>query len=139
MTTAYVDGRALVVGASADPDPVSLAPDAVSALGHLAEASIDIVLVGVAPSDDAAQSQLPVAARLPELPAGAVGWLIAGTAATCAQARTRRGLRTILVGPASPARGMAGRACDLEARDLTDAALTIIAAEAMDSMRRADP
>jgi hypothetical protein len=139
MTTAYVDGRALVIGASTDPNPVSLAPDAVSALGHLADANIDIVLLGVAASDDGAQPSLPVAARLPELPAGAVGWLIAGTAAACAQARASRGLRTILVGSVSPARGLAGRACDLEARDLTDAALTIIAAEAMDSMRRAAP
>ena len=53
------------------------------------------------------------------------------------EARTRRGLRTILVGPAVPGRGLSHRASDLEARDLVDAVLVILTADAMPDAKQA--
>lgn len=132
MTTVYVDARALFVGGAAGTDAARLAPDADSALDHLRAAGFDVVLLGDADAVTGVDRAVPVQARLPELPEDPRGWMVVGDAAACAQGRPSRRLRTILVGPAAPARGLASRACDLEARDLTDAALTILAAEAME-------
>ena len=133
MTTVYVDAHALVVGGAAG-QAVRLAPDARSAMAHLREAGLQVVLLGGADVIGGAEGA-PSWAELPELPEDAHGWMVVGDAAACAQGRPCRHLRTILVGPAAPARGLASRACDVEARDLTDAALTILASEAMDPAR----
>jgi hypothetical protein len=146
MTTVYIDLPALFVGATAGFDAARLAPDAGSALGHLRDAGLEIVLLGAASAAGALGVDGAVGTdgnhagtdehrghdRVQQLPGDATGWLVVGDAAACAQGRACRRLRTILVGPASPARGQAQRACDLEARDLTDAALTILAAVAME-------
>ncbi len=135
MTTVYVDTRALLVGAAAGPGAARLAPDADSALGHLREAGLEVILLGGADAIGGCEGAIPGWTLLPELPEDPQGWMIAGDAAACAQGRPCRHLRTILVGPAAPARGLASRACDMEARDLTDAALTILAADAMEPAR----
>lgn len=133
MTTVYVDTRALLVAGVAGPDAARLAPDADSALGHLREAGHHVVLLGSAGIglEEVGSGRI----RLAELPDDPQGWMVAGDAAACAQGRPYRHLRTILVGPAAPSRGLASRTCDLEARDLTAAALTILAAEAMEPQR----
>jgi hypothetical protein len=133
MTTVYVDTRALFVGGAAGSDAARLAPDADSALDHLREAGIEVVLLGGA--DAGREEAVHGRVRLADLPEDPRGWMVVGDAAACARGRPCRHLRTILVGPAAPARGLASRACDVEARDLTDAALTIIAAEAMEPAR----
>jgi hypothetical protein len=130
----YVDGSALVVAGAADPRHVELAPDVTSALLHLADAGLDVALVGAAgdPAPPRTDARLARVTRYAELPERAEGWLVVGQAAACMQARDHPRLKTMLVAPASPSHGQASRACDLEARDLTDAALSIIALEAMD-------
>lgn len=140
--TVYVDTRALRLAGAAGPDSVRIAPDAESALGHLRGAGLEVVLVGRADAVSRAEEPRAGWARLPELPELPMdpqGWMIVGDTAACAQARPYRHLRTILVGPAAPARGLASRACDVEARDLTDAALTILASEAMEPARGVAP
>lgn len=140
MTTVYVDARALLVGGIAGRDAARPAPDARSALDHLGEADLEVVLLvgddaipGLAEAIAGLEGAGPGWARLPGLPEDPQGWMVAGDAAACTRGRPCRRLRTILVGPAAPGHGLASRACDAEARDLTDAALTILAAEAMES------
>lgn len=130
----YVDGSALVVAGVTDPRHVELAPDAASALLYLADAGLDVALVGAAgdPAPPQTDARLTRIARYAELPERAEGWLVVGEAGACAQARGHPRLKTMLVAPVSPSHGHASRACDVEARDLTDAALSIIALEAMD-------
>lgn len=135
MTTVYVDAPALFVAGAAGSDAARLAPDADSAVGHLREAGLEVVVLGVADALRGLEGAAVGWPRLPELPEDPQGWLVVGDPVACAQRRTCRRLRTVLVGPAAPARGLASRACDVEARDLTDAALTILAAEAMEPAR----
>lgn len=135
MTTVYVDTRALFVGGAADPNPARLAPDAGSALDHLRKAGLEVVLLGDADAIASLQGAVRARLRLHELPQDPQGWMLAGNASACARGRPCRRLRTILVGPATPGSGLASRACDVEARDLTDAVLTILAAEAMGPAR----
>jgi hypothetical protein len=130
MTTVYIDTHALVVGGAGGPEAARLAPDAGSAIDHLRGAGLEVVLLG-GDGTGVADGPLLAQAVSTELPEDPHGWMIVGDPGTCARGRPWRRLRTILVGPAAPARGLASRACDEEARDLTDAALTILAAEAM--------
>ncbi len=135
MTTVYVDAAALFVAGAAGPDTARLAPDGNSSLEHLHEAGLEVVLLGRAEAVTGLEGAVPGWVLLPELPEDPRGWMVVGDPASCARGRPSRRLRTILVGPAAPARGLASRACDVEARDLTDAALTILAAEAMEPAR----
>jgi hypothetical protein len=122
--TIYVDEAALRPetgsGVVADRSPDGDANDPGSppmpaALDHLVDAGYAIVVVD------------------PETgpPPDAAGWLVTRDAAVCGRARHQRAVRTILVGPAEPGRGLAHRPADLEARNLTAAVLTILAEEAM--------
>lgn len=65
----------------------------------------------------------------------AEGWLVTRDSALCGRARACPHLRSVLVGPNVPGRGLAHRPSDVEARDLTAAVLTILAAEAMPATR----
>ena len=129
----YLDAGALVAATAVVGRPGRLLPDATPALRHLRDAQHDVVLTGspqpVAAVLAAWRDAAPVAR--PELPADAVGWLVTNDAAACAAARGTRGIRTVLVGPATPGRGLAHRPADVEARDLVDAVLRILATEAM--------
>jgi hypothetical protein len=115
MPTIYVDGSA--VGES----------DAGDRLAHLAEAGHRLVLV--APPEHAAAG-LPAwtdrTATLPDQPPRG-SWFLTADPATC---RDRQpGLRTVLIGPRD--NGHRPTRCDTTARDLREAVLDILAADAM--------
>jgi hypothetical protein len=113
-------------------------PEAAAAIRHLIDADCRVVVWGLAgPVDDANGLGLPDVETSAVLPEDASGWLVTADEARCDEARTRRGLRTILVGPAVPGRGLAHRASDLEARDLVDAVLVILTADAMPDAKQA--
>ncbi len=107
-------------------------PEADAALRHLVAAGCRVVLWGPAGAIESASGD---AARTVEscesLPDDAVGWLVTADELRCGEARGRPGLRTILVGPSVPDRNLSHRASDVEARDLVDAALVILTADAM--------
>jgi hypothetical protein len=113
MTMIFVDAR-LVAG------PADLAEP----LRHLESSGYRLVLV-----DGETEGQrygLPTVHELPHEPGA---WFLAADPGRCAHAKTLA-LRSILVGPHRETRGLPER-CDMEARDLADAALTILATEAM--------
>lgn len=113
-----------------------LAPDAAPALRHLVDAGWDLVLLTEGPIAEEARHVLGGHVVVVDgLGDDATGWLIAADEATCAAARSSRRLRTILVGPSVPGRGLASRPSDLEVRTLLDAVLAILAAEAMPPQR----
>lgn len=107
-------------------------PEAGAAIRHLIDADCRVVLWGPPGAtnggDDSSMPDVESAATLPD---DASGWLVTADEARCGEARGRHGLRTILVGPSVPGRGLSHRASDLEARDLVDAALVILTADAM--------
>ena len=115
MTTIYLDGSA------------TLEPGAANQLGHLVDAGHEVVLV--APADHPSAGLLAWAGRLPAMPdAPARGsWYLTSDPATCGDRQP--GLRTILIGPRAHAPGPTR--CDGAARDLRDAVLEILAADAM--------
>ena len=115
MITIYVDGSA------------TLEPGAAAQLGHLVHAGHDVALV--APSEHSSVSLFDWAGHLPAVPdAPAPGsWYLTADPARC---RGRQaGLRTLLIGPRSEA--PRPTRCDGTARDLRDAVLEILAADAM--------
>jgi hypothetical protein len=106
-------------------------PEAGTAIGHLLDAGCRVVLLGPDGSwegDAATYAGVELAEALPD---DADGWLVTADEARCGVARGHRRLRTILVGPSTPDRGLAHRPYDREARDLLDAALVILASDAM--------
>jgi hypothetical protein len=110
-------------------------PEAGAAIRHLIDADCRVVLWG-APSggeEAALPAEIESTATLPD---DASGWLVTADEGRCGQARNHRGLRTILVGPTVPGRGLAHRASDLEARDLLDAVLAILTADAMPEVQQ---
>lgn len=113
MTTIYLDQSA-VAGS-----------DAVDRLAHLVEAGHDLVLVTVR-GDDAGEA---FPARIPALPADPPGgsWFVTADPATCGNRQP--GLRTLLIGPRAATPGPTR--CDSTARDLRDAVLEILTADAM--------
>lgn len=129
--TVYLDPRAMAIGGAAAGAP-RLSPDAAAAMRHLVDAGLRVVLVGDGPPLAMALAALPegtpVAADLPE---DSTGWLLTSDPGMCLKARSRRGVRTVLIGPSLPDVGLSHRPSDVAARDLIDAVLTILGAEAM--------
>ncbi|HET7029824.1 MAG TPA: hypothetical protein VFI34_04900 [Candidatus Limnocylindrales bacterium] len=115
MTTIFIDGSA------------ALAPDAAAHLAHLPETGHDLVLV--APGDHATATQDLWGSRVTELPAEPPrgSWFVTSDPATCSDRRP--GLRTLLIAPREE--GPRPTRCDSRARDLRDAVLEILAADAM--------
>jgi hypothetical protein len=115
MTTIFLDGSALVELGALDQ------------LAHLADAGNDLVLV--APSDHGSRTLLAWAGHRPALPEDPPrgSWYVTADPATCTDRRP--GLRTLLVGPRGE--GRRPTRCDSRARDLRDAVLEILAADAM--------
>lgn len=114
MTTIYVHASAV------------REPDAADRLAHLTEAGHELVLVA---GPDAADSSGPWSGRtaaMPDDPPRGT-WFVTADPATCGDRLA--GLRTMLIGPRAdsprPTR------CDVTARDLRDAVLKILAADAM--------
>jgi hypothetical protein len=126
----FIDHELLVVtqASGGSPGMAPPAPDAVDALRHLSDGGHELVLVGPAPVE-IGDSGPPVRWQTSLGSGRASGWYLTADVHRCASAR-RRGLRTILVGPPAPTT-MAPERCDREARDLSAAALEILATDAM--------
>jgi hypothetical protein len=115
MRTIFIDGSA------------ALDPDIADRLAHLSEAGHRLVLIA---ADDHPAARLPAwkghAAELPRsTPRGS--WFLTADPATCGDRRA--GLRTVLIGPRES--GPRPTRCDTTARDLRDAMLEILTADAM--------
>ncbi|HYM83553.1 MAG TPA: hypothetical protein VEY67_05340 [Candidatus Dormibacteraeota bacterium] len=126
----FVDHELLVVGTAAAPEAAAAppAPDAPEALRHLAEAGHELVVVGPEPVELGGDG--PMVRWQAELGRGRLsGWYLTADVHRCSTAR-RSGLRTVLVGPSVPST-MAPERCDREVRDLTAAALEILATDVM--------
>ena len=113
-------------------------PEARAALRHLVDADCRVVVWGAKPvADDQGGAGFAGVESASALPDDAAGWLVTADEERCGEARSHPGLRTILVGPSVPGRNLAHRASDLEARDLVDAVLAILSADAMPEVRQA--
>jgi hypothetical protein len=115
MTTIFVDASA------------ALAPDAATHLAHLPDSGHELVLVGAdeGVAADLADWRQKLAGLPDEPPRGS--WYLTADAATCGDRRP--GLRTVLIGPREE--GPRPTRCDSTARDLRDAVLEILTADAM--------
>jgi hypothetical protein len=116
MITIYLDGFA------------ALEPDASDRLAHLVDADHELVLV--APAEHPSATLLDWAGHLPAVPDRPApgSWFVTADPAACGDRQS--GLRTILIGPRPS--GPRPTRCDATARDLRDAVLGILAADAMD-------
>lgn len=126
MTEVYVDvAAACLDGATAtSPDP-----EAVRALGHLADAGVRVVLVladAPAPPRELTRVAREVVAQLPPRPAGPAFYLTSDIARCQGSSAA---LQTVLIGSAPPSGSV--RRCDTVARDVQAAAMEILAADAM--------
>ena len=115
MTTIFVDTSA------------ALTPDAATHLAHLPDSGHELVLVGAdePAAADLADWRQKVGALPDEPPRGS--WYVTADPATCGDRRP--GLRTVLIGPREE--GPRPTRCDSTARDLRDAVLEILTADAM--------
>jgi len=115
MALIYIDGSAAVQ------------PDAAVSLAHLPEAGHELVLV--AGSRHAALRSVLWNARMDAMPEDPPrgSWYLTADPATCGDRRA--GLRTVLIGPRGD--GPRPTRCDATARDLRDAVLEILTADAM--------
>lgn len=98
--------------------------DLAEPLRHLSAAGYELVLL-----DASSEGSLHGLPTVPELSRETGAWYLAAEPGRCSSAK-RLGLRSVLVGPYRATTGLPER-CDLTARDLVDAALTILASEAM--------
>jgi hypothetical protein len=112
MTRVFIDRRLLSVDTS-DGGRAAL-PGASDALAYLTDAGFDVRVVDRPPAWERSRG---------------AAWLLTPDRADCRSAR-RRGCRTILVGPHTITTRPTER-CDDEARDLSAAALALLATEAM--------
>jgi hypothetical protein len=105
----------------------ALDPDVADRLTHLAEAGHRLVLIA---GDDHPAARLSAwKSRTRELPRSTPrgSWFLTADPASCADRRP--GLRTVLIGPRES--GPRPTRCDATARDLRDAVLEILTADAM--------
>lgn len=133
QVTVWVDREALEIATRVGRETEQrLQPEADSAIRHLVAADCHVVLWGPPGAIELSASDAPHPIEsLDDLPDDATGWLVTANEARCDELRGRSGLRTILVGPSVPDRRLTHRAADFEARDLVDAVLVILAADAM--------
>lgn len=98
---------------------------------HLREFGYRVVLVrqAHAAAGNVARAERSPRPTLDALPDDPNAWLVTADADTCLQARRSGRVRTVLVGPRAPGSSALGRPADLQARNLFDAVLTIVAAE----------
>jgi hypothetical protein len=115
MITIYVDGSA------------ALQPGASNRLVHLVDADREVVLV--APAGHPSASLLAWAGHLPAMPErpSPGSWFVTADPAACGDHQST--LRTVLIGPG--ARGPRPTRCDVTVRDVRDAVLEILSADAM--------
>lgn len=108
-------------------DPTAVAgSDAGDRLGHLVEAGHDLVLVT---TRDLETGDMALIARIPALPDEPPrgSWFVTADPAACGGRQSS--LRTVLIGPRASTPGPTR--CDSTARDLRDAVLEILTADAM--------
>jgi hypothetical protein len=135
VTRIYLHPGALVSSLPA-PDrrggsSVSLVPGASEALRHLVDAGHTLAVVGNLPPGLGASLDVPIEAGADLGATDAHGcWLIVGDPEEC-RSRRRPGLRTMYVGPRRPVGHRPTARCDVEARDLTSAAIEILTQDAM--------
>jgi hypothetical protein len=120
MITIYLDGSAVSERAAA------------THLAHLVDAGHEVVLV--APAGHPSGGLVDWAGHLPAMPDRPApgSWYVTADPATCGDRQA--GLRTVLIGPraaGAPPGGLLPTRCDVTARDLRDAVLEILAADAM--------
>lgn len=114
MTTIYIHASAV------------REPHAADRLAHLTEAGHELILVAGPDTDRPAGPWSGRAVALPgDPPRGA--WFVTADPATCGDRLA--GLRTVLIGPRAD--GPRPTRCDVTARDLRDAVLEVLAADAM--------
>lgn len=121
-----MDTAALTVAPAAG-GPGSLAPGAVEALGMLADAGHQVLIVGSADVERLVDLGLPHVDGIPDDADGA--WFLTGDPHTC-DGRPR-GCRTVFIGPTVGQRALPTRRCDDEVRDVNQAALLVLAADVM--------
>jgi hypothetical protein len=110
---------------------VSLVSGASDALRHLVDAGHILALVDSLPQGLAESLDVPIETGADLGTADAHGcWLIVGDPEEC-RSRRRPGLRTMYVGPRRPVGHRPTARCDVEARDLTSAAIEILTQDAM--------
>jgi hypothetical protein len=115
---------------------VSLVPGAAEALRHLIEAGHEIVVVGNLPAGLAVSLDLPLETAADIGSGHARGsWFVVGDPEECRSLR-RPGLRTMYVGPRRPVEHRPTARCDVEARDLSSAAIEILTQDAMAQVSR---
>lgn len=118
MTRIFVDAR-LVTG------PADLAEP----LRHLTAAGYELVVFDADDGQPEGGSDHDGLSTVADLAPEPGGWYLAADPELCSRA-LQLGLRSVLVGPNRTQSGLPKR-CDRTARDLVDAALTILADEAM--------
>ena len=133
--TVFVDLAALTVvpAVTHDGQPtLAPAPGAAAAIRHLEEAGHAVVVVGDGPATHVLRVALPEEPRFAvALPGDVSGWVITSRPELCDAARSRPGLRTIMVGAAPGAPTPDHLTPDLGARDVADAVLALLGEEAM--------
>ncbi len=132
MSDIFLDPTVLVLAGSepVNGDRAALAPGAWAALRNLADTGHRIMIVGDAAATALVADEIGVPVQsVPAIAEDASGWLIVGDPRGC---ETRRpGIRTMLLGPRRAVSSAPVRHCDVEARDLAEAVLEILAREAM--------
>ena len=114
MTTIYIDPSALAL------------PEAAERLDQLIDAGHDMVVIGQPDAEPTAPARAARTQQMPQdVPPGA--WFMTADPATCGDRRAD--LRTLLVGPRPDERRPTR--CDSVARDMREAILDILAADAM--------
>lgn len=115
MITIYLDGSA------------ALQSGALNRLTHLVDAGHELVLV--APAEHPSANLLEWAGHLPAMPERPApgSWFVTADPAVCGDRQSS--LRTVLIAPR--ASGPRPTRCDVTVRDLRDAVLEILAADAM--------
>ena len=98
---------------------------------HLREFGYRVVLVRQVPAAarNGTAGERSLRPTLDTLPDDPNAWLVTTDPETCLQARRSGRLRTVLIGPKAPGESALGRPADVQARNLLDAVLTIVAAE----------
>lgn len=129
MDRIYLDPNVVTIdiGRDASPQP---APGVADALGHLADAAFEVLVIADEPPRVLAD--LPVEVRaVPGLPDGPAhgSWLVTDDPEKWH--RLPPGLRTIFVGPKRPPSNRPLARCDVEARDLRAAVFEILTRQAM--------
>jgi hypothetical protein len=132
VTEVYVDvGAASIEAAAPEGGLPPVDPEAIRALGHLADAGFRVFVITAGGPEPAATLREVASAVLDAVPArpadGEQAWYLTSDIERCRGSSAY--LRTVLIGGTPP--GGSVRRCDAVARHVQAAAMEILAAEAM--------